>query len=547
MVRKVPKRLVQKIESVPAPIGGLNSRDGIAAMPSTDAVNLVNWQPDTYGVRCRKGFKEWVINIPGDLPVESIMSFFSATTTIPGGTFLTDPTSMPGFLFAATQDGIYDITTTTDAPVLSQALSGSDFAGWFSHTMIVNSAGSPFLLATSEADGYFRFDGAVWTQVTMGAGAGQVSNVDPADFVHVAVWKRRAWFVEKDTTKAWYLPVDSVSGAAAAFDFGPQFKKGGHLSYLANWTIDAGEGIDDFLVAVGSNGDVVVYKGTDPTSADTFGVVGTWYVGQIPAGRRAYTQFGGDLIIVSADGVFPISYVTRGGAEFLQASSKEYTSKIRPTIGEDLRASFTSRGWQAMVHPSERVMMINVPDYGSVSEKQFAMSTTLNSWCIYKDIPIYSLGISVGYAFAGTRDGRVLLILSGFFDDVAYGESTGNGIRGVIQPAFNTFETPVQDKIFGMLRTNFLSIDTPSFMVGINVNYSLAQPISTPSAPSSSSSLWDVSDWDVSVWGGEQRVFTQWNTIGGIGFSGTASLVTTTVADTVLASIDYMYQIGAPF
>ncbi len=535
----------QIIKSVAAPIGGLNSRDSIAAMAPTDAINLVNWLPDTYGVRCRKGYKEWAINFPSDKAVESIMSYFSAQDTIPGGGFLTDPTSMPGSLFAATEDGIYDITTTTDTPTLAIALSGGDNAGWFSSTILSNSAGT-WLLACSETDGYHTFDGTTWLKRVAGAGPTQILGVDPGDLVQVALFKKRAWFVERDSTNAWYLDADAVSGTASKFDFGPLLKHGGHLAYLANWTIDAGEGIDDFLVAVGSNGDVLVYKGTDPDDAATFANVGTWYVGQIPVGRRGFSQYGGDLILISADGVFPISYVTRGGADFLQASSKDYSTKIRPTIGADLRASFTTRGWQLLLHPSERMLVVNVPDHAAILKRQYSLSTTQNEWALFSDIPIYSMGSSVGYSFAGTRDGRVLLLFTGFFDNVAYGESTGQSIRGIIQPAFSDFGAPAMEKIFVMIRPNFLAVDVPGVLTGINVNYSIRPPTGSPSYTANGSSLWDTSLWDDAIWGGEMSTYSSWITVGGVGFAGAATLIIEATGDSILTSIDYMLSAGGP-
>ena len=93
----------------PAPIGGLNVRDGLAGMPDEDAVQLINWIPDSYGVRCRKGYREWATNLPGD-SVQSIVAYFDASTAFPTGEYLEAPTEMPGTLFAATPDGIYDLS-----------------------------------------------------------------------------------------------------------------------------------------------------------------------------------------------------------------------------------------------------------------------------------------------------------------------------------------------------------------------------------------------------------------------------------------------------
>ena len=535
----------QQLKSVGAPTGGLNARDALANMAETDAVNLVNWIPDAGGVRCRKGFKEWTINVPAAAAVRTVMGYFASNTAFPGGTFISDPTSMPGALFCATDTAIYTITNTTNAPVAAIALSGSSNAGLFSHTQFRNSAGS-WLIACSEADGYFTYDGAAWLRRVAGAGAGQINGANPNDFVQCCAWKRRLWFVQKNSSVAWYLPADAIAGTVTAFDFGPLLKRGGHLAYLAAWTIDAGEGIDDFLVAVGSNGDVLVYKGTDPASSATFSLVGSWTVGQIPVGRRGFTQFGGDLIILSADGVFPMSYVTRGGASLLQASDREYASKIKTAIGADLRASFTTLGWQMALHPSERILVVTVPNYGAVIERQYAMSTTMNQWCLLDGIPVYSLGSHAGYMFAGTNDGRVLLLFTGPFDNVAYGTNTGDGIRGVIFPAFSTFGTPALEKHFLMIRPSFIGLDAPGVLAGINVNYDTEDPLGTPTYTTPSTSVWDVALWDSGVWGGQQQVFSTWISVGGVGFAGAAALIVTAMADTVLTSIDYMFDTGGP-
>lgn len=532
----------QTIVARPAPIMGINARDGIAAMGEQDAVLLVNWIPDTYGIRCRKGYQEWAKNFP-TTDVEAVLSYVGRTTAFPGGSFLTVPTSMPGFLFGCTKDGIYDITTNTAAPALAQALSGTTNAGWIQSAMLANTAGH-FLLCTSEIDGYLYFNGAAWTIPPFAGGGITVQN--PNTFVQVLVHKKRAWFVQRDSTNAWYLPADSIIGAVTQFDFGSQFKTGGHLSYLAKWTIDAGDGIDDFLVAVSSMGDVVVYKGTDPGAAATWALVGTWSIGQVPIGRRAYAQYGGDLILISADGIFPMSYVTRGGADSLLLSGKEYASKIRQPLAQDLGNTFTTRGWDIMLHPKERVMCVNVPNYSGRTNFQYCMSTSQQAWTYLEDIPVYCYGASAGYAFAGTKDGRVLLIFSGYFDNLLLGASSGNGIAGAIVPSFSAFGAPSVDKIFTMVRCTFQSVDTPNIVLGINVDYELSEPQGTPAFAPITQDVWDTGLWDIAIWGGATRIFKEWAGVGGVGFVGAAALSTLCVGDTTLVSIDYMMEGGGP-
>lgn len=534
---------VGKLVTRAAPVGGLNARDALANMPEGDAVQLINWIPDNFGVRCRKGYREWAINFPADNEIQGLMSYFDAASQYPAGTYLTAPTTMPGQFFAATKAGIYEITTATDAPVADIALAGTSNSGWFSSVMLANSAGS-FLLACSEDDGYFTYDGTTWLRRVAGAGAGEVNGVNPNNLVHVSIWKRRAWFVERNTANVWYLPVDSISGTIVKLDVGPLLRMGGSVAYTANWTIDAGEGIDDLFVIVSSNGEVLVYKGTDPSSASTFALVGTWDVGQVPVGRRAYCQFGGDLVIVSANGVYPISYVTRGGADVLQASNKEYSSKIRAAIGADLQRSFTSRGWDLLVHPSERLVVFGTPDTTNRSNFQYALSTSQNQWTSFTDVPAYTYGSTGGYAFAGTRDGRVLLLFSSYFDNVQYGESSGSGIYGVIQPSYSVFDAASLNKMFTMIRPVFLGSSKPGVSGQIAVNYRIARSDTFPAYSVGRVALWDVALWDQAYWSAQQQSYGDWMGVGGVGYAGTAVLQTATVGDTVLASIDYQYQVG---
>ena len=548
MGRTKPIAQAHKLETVPPPVGGLNARDPLSLMPETDAVRLVNWIPDTYGLRCRKGYREWAINFPTGQVVHSIFSFISPSTAIPGDTFLSSPTSMPGKLFAATDQAIYDVTTTTDAPASVQALSGNPLAGTFS-TAVVSNTGGTTLCCVSEADGYFTYDGTTWVKRVQGTNPGEINGVNPANLCFISTWKKRLWFIERNSTSAWYGATDAITGTLKEFDFGSEFKRGGFLSFMANWTIDAGEGVDDFLVIVSSMGEVLIYKGTDPDTAGAFAKVGSFFVGQVPVGRRAFVQYGGDLVLLSANGIFPMSYVTRGGAGFLQASGEEYSSKIRSLLGEDLRNSFNSPGWTMALHPSERLLLVAVPDYGGTLNRQYAMSTTQNRWTTFEGIPAVCYGESLGYLFSGTQDGRVLLLFTDFFDQVAYGESVGTGIRCVSQPAFSFFKSPALNKQFLAVRPSFLSNDRPTNIVKMLVNFDTAAVTDTPSAAPVlpvGSSVWDTAEWDADNWAGGVDPFSEWMTVGGVGYSGAAATVTICTGATTMTALDYMYQSGGP-
>jgi hypothetical protein len=230
----------------------------------------------------------------------------------------------------------------------------------------------------------------------------------------------------------------------------------------------------------------------------------------------------------------------------LVASSKEYSSKIRLSIGQDLRASYTLRGWQMLVHPSERVLIVSVPNYTGISDRQYAMSTTLNEWTKFVGIPTACMGMHAGYAFSGSEDGNVYLLLNGGFDNVPLASSTGAGIQGIVVPAFNHFGIPGVEKQFLRVRPVFASVDAPSAICDVSVNYKLVVPPGANITPSANISLWNTGNWNEAIWGGSVQAYADWFDTGEVGFVGTAYIKTVTVGDTILSQIDYILQTGGP-
>lgn len=542
--KPIPKN--QKVQSFPPPIGGLNARDALSAMPPTDAYGLINWIPQNYGVRSRKGYAEWATNLTGGA-VGTVLNWFGPAITIPGTVnFQIAPTSLPGKVFAATDDGFWDITNSTNAPSIDQALSGTDNAGVVSSANFANSAGG-WLLACSETDGYFTYSGSAWNKVLLGGGAAEVSVTDPTKFCAVAVWKRRAWFVVKGTAKVAYLPADAIYGAGTFLDLGPLLKHGGAVAWISTWTIDAGEGIDDFLVIAGENGDILVYKGTDPASSTTFGLVGSWYAGEIPKGRKCFTTFGGDLLIVSNLGIIPLSYITRGGTNVLSAGNGNYTEKIQQLFAQDISTSFNFFGWEIIQVPRENLMLVTVPFTQNTRFLQYALNVSNNKWCQFHGMPLNCVKSVANWPLAGTIDGRVLILFTDYLDNSLLSGTPGNPIAGVIAPAFSYFQKEGDfstNKHFLMARTTWLSQAKPGYAVQMNTDFKAGVPGAITFVASASGAMWDTAKWDQAVWGGGQNTYAEWQTVNGYGFAGQISIATLVQYDTILASIDYMLETG---
>ena len=277
---RVPRRAsaaqTAQIAVIPAPTGGLNYRDPISAMSPLDALVLTNLIPKQQGVELRKGWQQITESL--EASIESVFGY-------------TAPNPEDNKVFVAANGNIYDVTDGTYTVAVPST--GSDADEWW--TTQFSTPGDTFLLAVSPGAGYWTYStSSGWvdrTAATLGL---------PTSVRTVAVWKQRVWFTAEGDANVYYLDnVDVVTGNCTSFAMGSTLRNGGYVSALINWTMDAGFSIDDFLIVVGTEGDVGVWQGTDPTSVDTFSLKGVWYVGPVPKYGRFYTGYGGDVMILS--------------------------------------------------------------------------------------------------------------------------------------------------------------------------------------------------------------------------------------------------------
>ena len=75
-----PNRRVAQRTTHAAPVGGLNVRDSIAAMPDSDAIVLRNFFPQQYGCLVRKGYRQHATGFTGT--VETVMAWNNQATSI---------------------------------------------------------------------------------------------------------------------------------------------------------------------------------------------------------------------------------------------------------------------------------------------------------------------------------------------------------------------------------------------------------------------------------------------------------------------------------
>ena len=367
----------------------------------------------------------------------------------------------------------------------------------------------------------------------------------PSKFVQASVWKSRLYFVEKDSSRGWYMPVTSVYGTATSFDFGVRMKSGGALAGLYNWSYDAGSGIDTLLVGISSSGDVVIYQGTDPSSANTFGLKGTWSVGAVPYGRRFVTDFGGDLLVMSLLGLVPLSRLVLGQPTTGGDRSVYVTEKVSNFFALAAQTNRLQQGWQVLQHPAEGALMLLLPNDVGADTTPLVMSFANRSWWPYRQIPIYSANPWQGQLYFGTTDGR-LCWATGYVDGVtlanpnAYSPIAFSGLTG-----YSNLGSASMKRV-QMVRPTVLA-QTANTIVKVTPRYRF--DMSEPAPPSGAAvngakNVWDTAIWDTNVWGGDFATIDKFNGGGGVGRDVALAVQGKSISRTVLASVDVYYEEG---
>ncbi len=482
-------RNVAEPASLPAPIGGWNARDSIAAMASTDAVELENFFPYTTDVGLRFGYSMHVTEITGQ--VETTMAYNGAATEE---------------LYAIAVDSVYNVTT---AGAVGAAVLGSlTNARW--QYINVATAGGNFIEMCNGADAVHTYNGSSWTSQ-----AGNITGVTSSNLININLHKNRVWFIEKDNLKAWYLPTQSISGLAKSLDLSAFCPQGGFLMAMGTWTIDAGYGVDDLAVFITSQGDVAVFRGTDPASATTWALVGMWSIGA-PIGRRCFQKQGGDLLIITEDGLQPMSLA-------LQSSRVDprtaLTDKIRDAMSIAVQDHGSNFGWELVNFPPLNMLLMNVPITEGDIQQQYVMNTITGAWCnfkgwnancftMFKQNELY-FGTNQGVGRAWNTNG-----------------DAGLEIPGKALQAFSYFGNPGQVKRFTMMRPTFRTNGNIPIQGNINVDFDLTTPTSDLSNPNSAftSTLWDSAIWDSSTWSDTLGTIRSWQGATGVGYAGAPSI-----------------------
>jgi len=554
-----------------APVAGWVTNRSLVKSAPFSAQILENWLPTSTGIAMRGGsIKRATISAN---PVESFITYNANGTkkiwacdinSIRDVTSPADPATPPAADVSGQTSGYYayvNFTTSGDSFVV--AVNGTDFLQLYSQTFgwsAVNGLAT-YRLNFDAQTVNFPSSGTV-TGGTSGATATIVKNVDagatgslliqsitgtfqdneiitggggsataniPTGVVQVSaaitgvatsllshVWgyRNRLFFIEGGTMRARYLPVDSVTGAMGTLNLSGVFQRGGSLLFGATWSMDTGSGIDDKCVFATTEGEAAIYEGSNPagaTAAD-WNLVGRYDI-TAPMGKRGTMRAGGDLIILTKEGMVPISSAITKDAAALSLAA--ISRNIEPDWKREA-ARRISLPWEIVKWPDMNYAIVSLPITSTGQESwAFVVNLETGAWCKFVGWATRCIELHNSRLFFGTNDGKV-------YEGEINGSDDGNPI------AYTYVGNPDHMKSLGRLKTvrearaTFLSATPYTPQISFSVNYSVSLPPAPTGADGGTVDLWDSGQWDVMKWDQAAPVATvgggQWISIGKTGY-----------------------------
>ena len=521
--------------TIPASMQGVNAVTGLAQMQPDECIYTFNLLAQDFGMEVRDGYIEWANGWTGG-PARTVITF-------EGHVDADDK------LWIANDEGIWEVTADgTTAPVeVFTWDSQVGNAGICSFLTTTNDGNDLFVLLCDGENGYHVYTQTTdtWAVILEGVTPGELDGVDPALLDFVFVWKNRIWFIQKETSIGWYLDVGNFTGDVTEFNFGQQFASGGALRAMYNWSLDGGLGLDDLLVAVSSSGDVVVYQGTDPDAPDTFALIGTWHIGNMPEGNRFGVEFGGEVYLLSIYGLVPISQLLNGSN--INDPNTYLTAKISPYIRNVMGEVRSDFGWNIVVHEKAARLFINSPKRTDNKEIAFSQYFGNQAWSFVRDLPKNHEANWRGEIYWVDNNRNKLFREAGALDAV-FLDQVVDGLPAPIQWSLLTSYSAAGDaaryKRCQYIRPMFLSGSLPSFTVQARYDFDVAEQTVAPPLQADNPGQWDIDNWDEAIWGGGIEALDNPRGANGLGRHIAVNLRGQSGVPTTLVSFDLIVDQG---
>lgn len=473
--------------SLPAPVAGWVTNLQLMNMPPNTALILDNMFPRAATVDVINGYSPWLTSGTVVLggAVESLFNW-------------TGPSSKK--MVAAAAGHLWNVTNQSGAVSLKAGYANNRW-----QTSQLGVSGAQWTLGVNGSDTPFKFDGTTATDNTL-SGTFGAHTLNSTTLINSNVFKQRAFFIENNTLGFWFLPVNAISGVMSYYDLSQFSKLGGYVVAMGNWTREVLNGMDIFAVFMTSEGEIIVYQGSDPADADNWSLVGSFFVGP-PIGRRCLTQYGNDLMIIGVDGFQLVSQAVVRERINLTAEGQSLAfnfDNIQPTVLQAAQAYKANFGWQVTHYPRQRMAIFNIPLLENQNIEQYVVNTNTGAWCRWTNQNAGCWNVFNENLYFGDDAGNVMFADNGQ-------DFNGSGIPWEMKTAFSGFGNPGINKQFQTVQPVLISNGSLTFNYGVDVDFGNTAP-GFGTAITSATTPWG-SPWG-SAWSTPTTTFQPWLSAG---------------------------------
>lgn len=493
----VDRSKVSKAITVPPPIEGWVSMNDARANNLTSARILTNIVPGRTYMESRRGMAK-VATLGTNTPVEALMSYTSGATRK---------------LLAASGNKLF---VSEEAPAITRGLRRTHVFPKFPSALAAE-IGSGF--SNNRWQSICMADGSDTVRLLMVNGADGIKNynhteglttVTPTpnipDLICVTNFKSRAWFCQKGTSILYYgEPLSNKPTTLTPFYVGPLLRQGGEIVAINSVSLDGGSGPDDYLIAVSSRGEILVFSGIDP--ATDFSMVGLFNTAE-PLGPRSLYKVGNDLMYYGSRGPEALGKLY-GGLGRVDVIG----NGIQPEFEDAIARSGSSFGWEMILDTNSSWVICNVPIVPPGQMEQYAINLETQGWF---RITGWNANCWVQHntqIYFGDSKGNVFLANYGLSDD-------GKPIDIDYMCSWNNFTVPYVKK-FTQCKITVKSITRPNPQIDMMVDYEEKLPQSAVGFSFEVvSSPWNVSPWNISPWSSSPMFFSNLFGLNNHGFVG---------------------------
>ena len=537
-----------RVKTIPAPTRGIVQNENDAFMQPGGSVIQDNWKPTLRGCQLRGGSVKWcdlhsldqpawansTAYVAGNIRYDSSNSSFwtcavNHTSAASPTTFAADRaahlgppaywTATPAAtiprlpvisafeyasgniakMYAANATKLFDVTNPT--PVL---IKGGQTSGNYSAAQLANAGKNWMIVVNDAGDAPLRFDGTTWEIADPFATnpiTGPVGTPVVAGHGLSYVWKyrRRLFFIGAGTMSAWYLTnIDAVGGALLEIPLAGAATKGGKLMWGATWSMDAGDGLDEKCIFGTDLGEILIFTGTDPSNAANWRQEGRYDLSP-PLGMNGHIQIGGDMLVVTVDGIIPLSQAIAKSPGQLDLAM--LTRSIEVLWHEEVAAK-RSWAWSIKKWDENSTIFVTTPGDPPGLRHCLLANNTTGAWARYTQWDATCFIRSRADMYFGTQDGFIMQAERTGKDELFDGNTQAikpMSYLATLVGGWEMFGAPANQVVWHQARAAFRTSANEPFQPQLAATVDYVVTLPNPPLAGPDPGVLDV--WDQGLWG----------------------------------------------